>query len=456
MGNTYDDISDYQAEGGVISTLIYHPTFILYTNYLKPIHFNDLINQYYYRAIQYLVQHNVKTISALNIESAWNAIGISQEIKDKTIPEIPKFISLAVNSKRDTVDEYKMLAERVVSLAFKRNFYKESQRWQSYCTDDKMSLIEMDNKVFSSLNRLTTEFATGGEVETIGSSIEALVSNAKARKERGESYGLKSFFPSIDRYFQYERGELVLISARMKQGKSWIALIEGVHKAKSGVATLIIDTEMNDELYQYRLLSYLSGIPHRRIKQWDLSPDEEKEVAKAIKEIKALPLYHLYKPDITNEEIYTIVAQKQLECNLGFFIFDYIKYSDKMVDAGQISADMGNRCNYLKNNIAGELNIPVLAFCQLNRNFDIANSDKLEQICSTSVYFTQKTPEEIQRDGINCGTNKFFIKYNRIGDVFMTDPDIEYIDLKWLRPGVGIVEAEQHKADNPYGYDNKG
>ena len=38
----------------------------------------------------------------------------------------------------------------------------------------------------------------------------------------------------------------------------------------------------------------------------------------------------------------------------------------------------------------------------------------------------------------------------------MTDPDIEYIDLKWLRQGVGLVEAEQHKADNPYDYDDEG
>ena len=268
------------------------------------------------------------------------------------------------------------------------------------------------------------------------------------RKERGESYGLPSFFPHWNEYYTYENSELVVISSRMKNGKSWLALIEAIHKAQNGVPTMIIDTEMSDSNWFFRAVAYLSGIRESRIKNVDLTAEEQSIVEEKIKYLKTLPIYHIFDPLISNEKVYSLVAQKQIECQLGFLIYDYLKPDDNLVDASKRSAELGAKTNFLKNRVAGGLNIPVLAFAQLNRNNEVADSDYIERYASVSVRWEKKTPDELIEDGPECGTHKMTVKLNRLGKCHMGEGD--YIDMGFLGDKPGIAEAKQHLEKCPY------
>lgn len=109
---------------------------------------------------------------------------------------------------------------------------------------------------------------------------------------------------------------------------------------------------------------------------------------------------------------------------------------------------MAGRTNFLKNKISGELNLPVLAFAQLNRTGEVAESDGIERNTSVSVKWEKKTPDEIAEDGPECGMNKMTVKLNRIGKCHMGEK--EYIDMMFLRDRAGIVEAKQHVEVSPY------
>jgi hypothetical protein len=108
---------------------------------------------------------------------------------------------------------------------------------------------------------------------------------------------------------------------------------------------------------------------------------------------------------------------------------------------------MAGITNWLKNIIAGDLQMSVLAFAQLNRNNEVAESDGIEKFCSVACKWEEKTSDEIIRDGSSCGTHKLTVKLNRLGK-HMGEND--YIDMMFSSPKVGIVEAQRHQEQNPY------
>lgn len=443
------ELSDYKAEAGVVSTLVYHPEFILHSSYLHEKAFYNIDNACIYWSIRELFAKKITNITALNIEQMLDSNkSVKKKMQEYNMPSIQEYIDLCYNSKRDTVEEYILLVNRVVELAFKREFYRKAEDWQRKCFDENFHLSEMSNSVYKELNNLTTSFITDGEITTLGSKVDDIWGSIKAKKERGEKYGLPSVFPSLSEYFNYEPTELVVISARMKKGKSIIAMVEAYHKASNGVPTFIQDSEMSDENFYIRLLAHLTGISTHRIKNEELSQEEETQIDKANQHIKSLPLYHNYDPYITKEKFYSICAQKKIEMGLKFVIWDYIKCDDSIISSSERSAYMGGITNWLKNVIAGDLGLAVLAFAQLNRNNEVAESDGIERYCSVSVKWETKTNDEIINDGERCGTNKLTVQLNRLGKQHTGESD--YIDMKFDTERLGIVEAEQHTKITPF------
>jgi replicative DNA helicase len=443
------DITDSKAEAGVISTLVYHPEFILNSNYLHEKYFYNTDNACIYWAIKELFNKKITNITALNIEQMLDSNNaVKKKIQEYNMPSIQEYIDLCYNSKRDTVEEYLLLVNRVVELAFKRDFYKQTLKWQQTCLDQEISLGDMSNGVYKEINNLTTKYVTDGEITTFGSKVKNIWERIKEKKDRGESYGLPSFFPTINEFFTYEETELVVIESRMKKGKSWLAMIEALHKAMNGVPTFVQDSEMSDENWYIRALSYLSGIPVNKIKNEPLTEEEENKISETNDYLESLPLFHNFDPYITKERFYSICAQKKIEMGLKFVVWDYIKCDDSILSSSERSAYMGGIANWLKNIIAGDLKMSVLAFAQLNRSNEVADSDGIERYCSVAVKWEEKTDEEIVNDGRDCGTHKFKVKLNRIGKQHMGEN--EYIDMMFTNKKVGIVEAKQHQESAPY------
>jgi hypothetical protein len=111
--------------------------------------------------------------------------------------------------------------------------------------------------------------------------------------------------------------------------------------------------------------------------------------------------------------------------------------------------DLGNKTNFLKNDIAGGLGMGVLAGAQLNRNHEIGDSYRIEQYTSSLINLIDKTPEEMMTDGKACGNYKLFVKLNRNGEQ-MSDPESEYIDVQFDGNICTFRQATQHsKLDLP-------
>lgn len=444
------DITDFQAESGVIATLVHHPEFILHSEYLKANYFYEGDNKSIYWAISELYAKGVITIDAINITNMLNSNkAVKNLVAQYNLPSIQEFMDLCINAARNTVEEYLLLVNRVVELSFKRDFYKITLDFQKMCFDKSLGLNDMSNGVYKKISTLTQGYITTGDIVKIGDKVDVLYNNLVTRRNKNGTFGIPSKFKTLSSYFNYEPTELVLVKSRMKNGKSILAMNEALHKAKNGISTLIVDSEMSDDNFYVRLLAHLSGVKVIDLKNGNYSDKDNIKIDEANEIIKTLPLLHIYDPYMTNEKLYSICAEKKIELGLQFVIYDYIKGSGSSRDSSQLSNELGQKCDYLKNVIAGGLNLAVLAFCQLGRTGMVADSDALERFCSVSVMWQAKTDDQIIKDGKDCGNYLISVDLNRLGG--QTNGDDEYIDMNFNGDKLLIQEAKQHtKQAHPF------
>ena len=218
---------------------------------------------------------------------------------------------------------------------------------------------------------------------------------------------------------------------------------EVVHKLRNGTPTLVIDTEMQTRLYTERLISHISGVDVKRVKSGDYSEEEAERIKKCIKWLKGQPFVHIYDPQITNEKLYSICKMLKYRMNLEFVAFDYIKSNE--TNTGDNYNILGAKCDFLKNRIAGELNLSVLTACQLNRAGEVADSDKINRYLSVGIKWGYKTQEMMVSDGVQCGNAYAKIYVNRLGEQMQEDDEEDYIDFLFSGNTMTIVEAEQHQ-----------
>lgn len=350
-----------------------------------------------------------------------------------------QFIDTSHIAARQTIEEYKLLVNTIVTLSYKRELSKVSEEIENACFRQDFDLKKLTSLVDERINNLTEKYIVSTEIETFGNHIDDLWSEICSRRSQDGIYGIPSKFPILSDYFTYEPGELVLLKARMKRGKSAFFLNEAVHKLKMGVPTVYLDTEMQDRLFAERLLANLTGIEIKRIKTGNYSLEEGKLLEDTNEWIKKQPFVHLYLPQTTDEEIYAIHKVLKYKMNVQFSIFDYIK--SNVLSASEQYNALGGRTDFLKNVIAGELNMAVLAGIQLNRNNQVADSDKVERYASTSILWREKTSDEITSDGgLKYGNFCLKIDLNRNGE--MMDED-DYICMNFDGSRMRIEQAEQ-------------
>lgn len=436
-------ICDTQAEAAVIATLVYHPDFILHSDYLKAGYFYNVENGCIYWAIQELYKQGIETIDALNITSMLNSNkGVKKRIEEYNLTNMQEFITMAEYAARHTLEEYKLLVNSVVETSFKRELAKIASEIQADCYNSDMGLAKLNQVVNGKINNLTEKYITGDEIKTLGERIDDIWNKIE---NQDLSRRLPSKFEAFNDYFYYEPGELVLLTARYKTGKSVFCLNECVHMLKAGVPTLYVDTELSTETFVKRMISHVTGIPFKTIQNRNYSEEQNKLIKKCIEWIRGLPFTHIYLPDSNMDEIYSICKILKYKMNLQFFVYDYIKSYNS--EAYTNSAILGQMADFLKNKIAGELDLAVLSAAQLNRNDMIANSDNIAKAISTGIYWRFKTAEEIEAaGGVDAGNIMAYININRNGPQTDEDSAIYFLfDGDRQR----ITEAKIQKKDSP-------
>lgn len=265
----------------------------------------------------------------------------------------------------------------------------------------------------------------------------------------GISTGFSVFDKRVDGLIP---GTLTVVAARPKHGKSTLLATIASHVAfELGLPVLYVDTEMTFEEFRNRVIAMLSGVPERVIKHGGYTELQRKMIDGAKILIKNGKLFHEYCPGYSVEKIRALYKKYKFREDIGLAVFDYIKSPE--------GADYTNKKEYqilgdvttsLKD-MAGVLNIPFLVATQINRQQDVADSDRILRYADVLSFLKQKTETEIiDEGGPDAGTYRWVITDSRRGGVTPS----EGIGMRFIKKSLQLTESPVQFIDYKE-YDNR-
>lgn len=447
---------DNHAEAGVICTLIVHPEYIFETETLKGFHFYKKQNEMLFDAIKKLVDKGITTIDTRNIitqlrnEPDFNStFGEDGSSIDNQITELIQDSPIIA---RNTKEEYKELSKRIIALGFKRKLHYRLTQLSTKCFSDNVNdIADLNCELNDIQNNLAKEFVTGDALVDFGTYVDSLWTKLVNNRNDDGSVGIPTPWQTLNQYFTFRKGELTVIEAKRKQGKSVVGMNILVWLLKMGLKVVYFDTEMGDDIFFSRLLSHITGIPENDILVGNYIKEEEDAIKDALAWLKSTNFIHKYDPTWTPDRLVTECRILKNQGRLDFLIYDYLKDTSESMSSSEVYHILGNWCNTIKNKVCGDLEIPGLTFAQLNKLGTTGDSFKIEQYTTTGVIWREKTEEEIMRDGKDCGNCCMSVSYNRIGGCHGEN---DYIDFVFKRNILTIEECKnQHKVETCFDED---
>lgn len=445
-------LRDNLAEAGIIASVIQNPEFVDYSESLKHTYFVDELNQIIYWSVVNLRRKNAEKIDELSLRFQIDSIPEGKKVleryTDDTIREIVENSSLMARGK----EEYIEFVQRVQDLSEKRELLGKINEFKNKIQTDSGVSGDIVRELGTITNEIHNSYIDDSDLYIYTKNVKKLWEDIVEKRNSDGTFGLPSKFDIFNGYFTYERGELVLLSSRMKEGKSLFGMNEVYDKLKQNKTVVYFDTEMKPELFTTRLLSHIVGIPENIVKSGGYTSGDAKAIKEAIDWIETRKFTYINDFNWTMDKIYTkLKLLKNIFGDIDLFVYDYIKNNSKdYYNANDNYNYLGQLCNFLKNDIAVGLDVPVLTFAQLNRDYNIADSDQIARYLSTQIKWASKSKQEIIRDGKDCGNYKATILLNRNGEQMDSE---DWIDFNLDRDSLNITVAKKQHSDVPEEFD---
>lgn len=439
-----EDLKRPESEAGVIATLIHHPEYAFYSENLLPNHFSKRSNQIVYRAITKMAEKGITTVDAFNILEVLSSNESTKPYAEElSIEQLNELIDMSDTIARDSVEEYQICVRNVLDSSFRRDTIQRLQKCEDLCFNTTREDIEQE--IYEVIDDVMTEYSYADDVPLFGDVVDLCWEEIQSRQ--GDGYaGIPFKFPTLNEYATIEKGELFIFAAEAKQGKSMMLLNCAVDLLKQDLAVLYIDSELNTRLFTARMIAHLTGIEYKRLTAGCYTDEESAKIREAIAWLKTRKFVHTYLPMFDKQTIYTTVKKVKHTMGLDVLIIDYFKSSGDG-DAFNTYQELGAFVDMIKNKICGDMGICGIGAAQATSTGKVADSAKIGRNASTIAMITDKTPEEIETDGPECGNKKLRVVLNRNG---MQHAPGEYIDLRFSGNNILYEEAKQHIPETPY------
>ena len=440
-----EDIVSIDSEAGIIASLIHKPELFFYSEHLLPNHFTKKDNRYVYTAIGNLAKQGIMTVDPYNVLEALESTEATRGYaKELSIDKLHELMDMSDVLARSSVEEYKMLVSNVMDAAFRRDTFQKLRDCQALCYNRSEENVE--RRIYDIIDDIMTEYSVVDDIPKFCDVVDDLWEDIEKHQDGNES-GIPFKFPTLNEYVRIEPGELVVVGAPAKGAKSMFMLNEAVDILRQGKSVMYIDSELSSRLFLCRLVSHLTGIEFNRVRSGRYNEEEAAMIREQIAWVKQQKLVHMYMPIFQRDTIYTAVKKIDHQFgHLDVLIVDYLKSTGDS-DAYATYAELGKLTDMIKNDLAGKMDIAALAAAQLTVGGKLADSAKIARNASTIVVMLDKTPEEIEADGAECGNKKLIVQLNRNG---MQHASGEYLDIFFNGNVVRLEEARQHIPQTPY------
>ena len=444
------DIKNVEAEAGVIASVLLNPELTFHSEQLKPNYFANEANAYIYCAVTELARKGVDKIDGYNVINMLNARKGTEHVLENvnsivTTQGLQELIKNAGLIARTTPEDYMVIVEAVMDAAFRRSTHQKLIECERLCFgSDKR---EIERQITSMMDSVMLEFSTTNEVPQYKDVVDQYWTEIEERQNPESTAVFPFKFPTLNDYVMLERGELVVFGAEQKQGKSMMLLNCAVDLMRQGRKVMYIDSELNSKLFTCRLISHLTGIEFRRVRSGRYDEDEHQKIIESLNWLKQQSFIHLYMPTFDEDAVYTSVKRAYHTIGIDVIVIDYFKNTGSDTDAYAVYSSLGSLVDMIKNRICGELNIAGIGAAQATSTGKLADSSKIARNASTIIMINDKTPEEIQQDGPECGNKKLVVRFNRNGPQCSDD---DYIDVRFDGDRILYEPCQQHSPISPY------
>ena len=245
-------------------------------------------------------------------------------------------------------------------------------------SESPSSLIQSVGQKLASIGeRRSVEIASVYE-----SGLEFLEDNDKRDDSQG---GVEFGIPVVDRKLGgLQGGELIVPAARPGQGKSVISLQACRNVCSSGGAALYVSLEMSRKELTNRLIAGLSAIDIGAVRTRKMDSSETKLYATALSQMEAWDFFICDRPGLTLDEIRQAAKAQKVRTGLDLLVVDYIRLIRPTNKRLERRDQIAESTQGLKE-LAKELNIPVIAVCQMNRETDRVEVPKLSNLADSSA-----------------------------------------------------------------------
>jgi len=167
-----------------------------------------------------------------------------------------------------------------------------------------------------------------------------------------------------------QRSDLVILAARPSMGKTSLAMNFAEHaaiQAKQPVA--IFSMEMSGEQLAMRMISSLGRVDQSKVRTGDISEEDWPRITSAIHLMSEAPIFIDDTPALTPTELRARCRRIKREHGLGLVVVDYLQ----LMRVAGMSENRTNEISEISRGLkalAKELDVPVIALSQLNRNLE--------------------------------------------------------------------------------------
>lgn len=331
------------------------------------------------------------TVKELGVTKKFNGIKLLETMTDMTdklvyAGNIDKYIKILKNLsvKRKIFNTAKKVCEEISEV------------------DPNKDEIEVKNEVVQKfLNIKTNKKNSNAEMKDV--MIETL-KDIDDKYQKRDDYSLRTGYLDLDKIIEgLHEQELTLLGARPGVGKTAFSLQMAEHIAKKGVYVYFVSLEMSRKQLGNRIIAREAEIDSHVLRMGWLTEEnfaKINEVAGNVADIKMC----IDSESTTIQDIEDKANELKQEKNLGLMVIDYLqllKSRNKFTNREQEVADISRRLKLLSK----ELDIPVVALCQLNRETekrrrpllaDLRESGSLEQDADNVIFLYVDDEEKVK------------------------------------------------------------
>ena len=191
-------------------------------------------------------------------------------------------------------------------------------------------------------------------------------------EQDGEITGASTGFNDLDEKTSgLQPADLIIVAGRPSMGKTTIAMNMAENVAlKSGLPVAVFSMEMPGEALAMRMMSSLGRIDQHKVRTGKLDDDDWPRLTSAINLLAETKLFIDDTPALTPTEVRSRARRLTREHGqLGLIVLDYLQLMKSPSSGDNRVQQISDISRGLKA-LAKELNVPVIALSQLNRNLE--------------------------------------------------------------------------------------